>query len=213
MSDNCHWYLSKSEVQCQRKSVVSSVFQEFPPVAGNVLILSFDFHLSPRRMCCSGSQGFSNSFVQLMKSVLMKAVPRSCTKEWGFPKECIHFWTAEVVVWAPRFVTGYIIKKRENVSITKRQWRFRLLGVWRGPLWSKWIVRNGTVSFFHSSNGTSFLCLGLNYVVLATQTINSECTYLNKHARRLVETFGIIVDFWSAHVSTLFVVVVRSKTS
>ena len=58
--------------------------------------------------------------------------------------------------------TGYTIKKRENASITIRRWRLRLLGGWRGPLWSMLIVRNGVVSFCHLPNGFSILCLSFS---------------------------------------------------
>ena len=101
-----------------------------------------------------------NSSIQLSSSVLMEAVAQSGTKDWGIPNESTLFSTTDIVAWAPVLVTGFTIKKQENAKITKRQWSLRLLGGWKGPLWSMWIVRNGTVSFCQSSNGTSFLCSG-----------------------------------------------------
>ena len=61
-----------------------------------------------------------NSFVQFMNSMLINAVPRSCTIDWGISKECIHFSTAEIVARPPVFETGNTIKKREKASITKK---------------------------------------------------------------------------------------------
>ena len=116
------------------------------------------------------------SFIQLLNSVLMEAVPRSCTIDWGIPNECNHFSTTEMVAWAPVFETGWTIKNLENASLTSRQWRFWLLGGWRGRLWSMWIVRNTTVSFCHSSSGASFLCWGFG--VLFWQVRQSEVSAL-----------------------------------
>ena len=113
-----------------------------------------------------GRKIIPNSYVQFTNSVLIKAVPRLCTIDWGIPNEWILFSTAGIVVWAPVLATGYTIKKQENASMINRQWRFRWLGGWRGPLWSMWIARNGVVSFCHFSNGTSFLCFDVGLFFL-----------------------------------------------
>ena len=154
--------MSKSKFRCQGRTIVSSVVQKVPPKTGNLLLLCFNFAICPRRVAVRGRKVMPISFVPKMKSVLMKAVPRSCTMDWEIPKDCIDFSTAQIVAWTPVFGAGNTIKKqkRENASITKMQWRLWLLGGCRIPLWSKWIVPDGTASFCHSSNGTSFLCLG-----------------------------------------------------
>ena len=54
--------VSKSEFPCQARPIVSSVVQEVPPVVGNVLILGFNFAISPRRVCCSRSRGDAQFF-------------------------------------------------------------------------------------------------------------------------------------------------------
>ena len=163
--------------------------------------------------CAVWGRGVIPKFlVQLLKSVLTKAMPRSCTIPWGILHECIYFSTAEITAWSLVFVTGYTIEKQENASITKRQWSFRFFGEWRGPLWSIWSVRNGPVSICLFSNGTSFLCLGFGFFVLVTQTISSWCTCPVKHARSVVESFCLIVSFWGAHMSTHFAVLTKSKT-
>ena len=47
-----------------------------------------------------------SSLVQLMNSVLIKAVPRSWMIDCGIPKERIHFSTAVIVARAVVFRTG-----------------------------------------------------------------------------------------------------------
>ena len=54
--------VSESKFRCQRRSIVSSVVQKVSPIAGNVLILGFNFSISPRLMCCSWSQSDSQIF-------------------------------------------------------------------------------------------------------------------------------------------------------
>ena len=108
-----------------------------------------------------GRNVISISFVQLIKSVLMKAVPGSCMRDWEIPNEWIHFSSAAIVAWALVLKTGYAIRDREKASITNRHWELWLLGGWRGHLWSMSTVRKGMVSFCHSSRGTLFLCFGL----------------------------------------------------
>ena len=155
------------------KTSCSQRRSKIPPITGNLLILGFNFAVSPRRVCCSR---LTNSFVQFMKSVLMKALPRSCTLVWKVVEECIHFSTAEIVAWTPLFVTGCTISNRANASITKKQWKFGLLGESSVSMWSMWIVRNGIVSFCFSSDGTSPL-FGFRIVILACEAVSSRCKY------------------------------------
>ena len=152
--------MSKSKLGCYGKPVSSGIIQKVSPIPSDMLVLRLYFATCPWGIHCSWSQSHSKVFVQLIKSVLMKAVPRSCMTDRGIPKEWIHFSTAAIVAGELVLITGYTIRNREKASITNRQWRLRLLGGWRGLLWSICTVRNGMVSFCHFSRGTSFLCFG-----------------------------------------------------
>ena len=55
--------------------------------------------------------------------------------------------------------------------------------------------------------------VGLGFVVLARRTTSNECTYPVKHARPVVESLWIIVRFWSAHMSTHFVIISECEKS
>ena len=62
LSHMWHLFSEQSEIWCQRRPIVSSLIQEVPPKAGNVLILGFNFTISPSLVCCLGSQGDSHFF-------------------------------------------------------------------------------------------------------------------------------------------------------
>ena len=49
------------------------------------------------------------------------------------------------------------------------------------------------------------------FLVLASQTISSECTYSVEHTRPVVESFCLVVGFCNAHVSAHFIVVSNSE--
>ena len=144
----------------------------------------------------------------------MKAVPRSCTIDWGIPYGWHYFSTAEIVAWAPVLVTGYTIRKREKASIITRQWRLRLLGGGGGV--NRSLVINMdcleryclVLPFFQWNLIPVFR---LWFVVLASQAISSECANPVKHTRPVVESFCIVIGFWNSHVSTHFVVVSKSE--
>ena len=69
----------KGEFRSQGRPVLSSVVQEVPTITGGLLILGFDFTVSPGECAVRGREVVPSSFVQFMKSALMKAIPRSCT--------------------------------------------------------------------------------------------------------------------------------------
>ena len=57
----------EGKLWCCRRPIVSSVVQEVSPITGNVLILGFNFAISPRRMGCSRSQSDSQFFCPVNK--------------------------------------------------------------------------------------------------------------------------------------------------
>ena len=140
-----------------------------------------------------------------MISVLVKAVPRLCTIDWGSPKECIDLSTAEIVVWASVFVTRYTIRKQENASITNRQWTFRLLGGWRVSLWSMWIVRNEVVPVFHLQlHSCVFVSLCISgmwgsqqSVHISNQTYQASSRIVSHYYRFLNRPFRCNVQVWN----------------
>ena len=75
--DTC--IVSQSEFRCQGRPISSSGVQKVPPIAGNMFILGL---LLVQGECAArGRDVTPNSFVQFTNSVLIKAVPRSSTKD------------------------------------------------------------------------------------------------------------------------------------
>ena len=156
-----------------------------------------------------GHKVMPNSFVQLMKSVLMKAVPRSSTIDWGILKECIHLSTGDIVACVRNWVFH-----QETTKCINNQEAMEIPVTW-------WVKRSFVINMDCSERN----CLDLPFfqwyfnpvfrlwfIVLAGEAISSECIYPVKHARTVVESFCITVSFWSAHVSTHFVVMAKFRT-
>ena len=85
-----------------------------------------------------------------------------------------------------------------------------------------WWVRRSVLIYVDSAKRDSLILLifqgdfislfRLLFVVLANQTIGSECIYPIEHTRAVVESFCIVISFRSAHVSTHFVIISKSET-
>ena len=158
-----------------------------------MLILGFDFPISPRRLCCSGSQGNSQFF--------------SPINEVGIDEG-----SALVVykrLWNSERMYPFLNSRDSSLSSSVRKWVYdletRKCIINQKTRNVTWGVKSSFVINMDYSERNSFVLslfqwyfisvFRLRLIVKASQTISSECTYPVKHARPVVESFCNSVSF------------------
>ena len=158
-----------------------------------------------------GRKVIPNSFVQFMNSLLIKAVPRLCTIDWGTPNESIQFSTADCSLSTG--VSNGVYHKEARKCLNDQETRKISITGWVKKSLVIYVGCAKRGSFILPSFQRNFISvLGLWFVALASQAISSECGYPVKHARPVVESFCSVIGFWGAHVSTHFIVLSEFET-
>ena len=202
-------FVNKSEFWCQGRPIVSSVIQEVPPVAVNVLILGVNFPISPIGVCCLGSQGNFHFFspnnevgIDGGTALFVYNRLRNSKSLYTFLSSrdsCLSSSDRNCVCHQE---TRKSINNQEIIKDSGTSWVKRSFAIDKDCSERKSLV----LSFFQWYFISVFK---FSFIVQASQTI----THPVKHARPVAETFCYIVSFGSAHKSNHVVVVAKTKTS
>ena len=185
--------VSKSEFQCQRRAVVSSVEQKVALIAVGILILCFGFTISPRWVIFLVSWGYSQ-FLSPIDEIGINEGSSSVVynKLWNSQKIYLFLDTRDSGSGSSVKKCVYHQEAKKNMINQKKR---KILST--GGMKVSFVIdmgcangNNFNLPFFQ----WNFICvLNLRFVVLAQNAVNSQCTNPVKHSRPVVELFCIAV--------------------
>ena len=188
-----NFFVTKNKYRCQRRPIVSRVVQKVPPITGNVLVLGFNFAISPRSVCRSRSQSDAQFFclvnevgiIGSSSSVVYKKLRNSKKMFFNGRDSNLSFSNRN---WVNHQETRKFINNQKAMEIPVTWWV-----KWSPVIDMDCLEWNSLVLPFFQ---WYFICMfRFWFVGLASQTISSVCTYPVKHAKTVVESVCITVGF------------------
>ena len=177
-----------------------------------MLVLGFNFAISPGRMCCLRSQIDSQFFcpvnefgIDESRTTVMHNRLRDSKGTMLFLHGIDCSLSTSLSNWVYHQKSRKCINDQETMKVPITWWVKRSF-----VIYVNCSERNSlNLSFFYWYFVPVFR---LRFVVLAGETINSKCRYPNKHTRPVVESFCIVISLCGSHVSAQFAVMSKSET-